>query len=129
MNRPYFALNGLEIVDVVISELKKSMLTSGNFPVNKTFPEVSWKWSIEFEVYPSEPKFMHHKHEGREFKDEPRIGPNKVTIEGGREGVGKTVAPDKVRIEEGLKLSKPVTKRNVGTVDELVDSLEQTQKR
>lgn len=128
MNRPYFALNGHEIVDVVISELKKSMLASGSFPIHKTFPEVSWKWSIEFEVYPSEPKVMKHQMEGREFKDEPRIGPKQVTLEGGREDVGKAIAPDKVRVEEGLKLAKPVTKRNVGTVDELVDSLEQTQK-
>ena len=128
MNRPYFALNGYEIIDVVLSELKKSMLASGQFPIHKTFPEVSWKWSIEFQVYPSEPKVMKYKHEGREFKDEPRLGPKQVTLEGGREDVGKTIAPDRVRVEEGLKLAKPVTKRNVGTVDELVDSLEQTQK-
>lgn len=124
MSRPYYALNGREIIEVVTGEVKQYMEKSGDFPAHRTFPEVSWKWQIEFTVYPAEPPSVKVKGEGLTRADDPKGEPVPVKLEGGRGGIGKSVAPDQVRVEAGIPLSKPVTKAGMGTVDELMKSLE-----
>ena len=124
MNRPYYALTGPELIDVIVAEFRKKAEASGYFPLNKTFPQVSWDFTCEVELYPAEPpKYVVHV-AGSEKREGRVAEAIKGTISGGRKDVGKVIAPDQVRVEAGMKISKPVTKPGMGTIDELVDSIQ-----
>lgn len=133
MNRPYFALTGPELIEAIISEFRRKAAESGMFPLNKTFPQVSWHWECEVELYPAEPptfKVMTAEEMRADVEEDIRKGlislgpPRRGKIKGGRKDVGKTVPPDQVRSEEGMRMSKPVLKPGVGVVDELVDAIQ-----
>ena len=124
MSRPYYALNGNEVVEIIRSEVERALEASGKFGIAKTFPQVSWKWTLEMDVYPSEPRQFEIKVEGKKKASDPVPGlePLHMMIEGGREDIGKKISPDQVRKEEGIPLLHPVQKKG-GIVDELMDSL------
>jgi len=122
MKRPYYALNGNEIIDVILSEVRKSLEASGKFGIAKTFPQVSWNWRLEMDVYPSEPSKFEVSATGGKKTGETTLEPLSVALEGGKDGVGVKIAPDQVRSDEGLQLMQPVQKKG-GIVDELMDSL------
>lgn len=122
MARPYYALNGKEVVEIIKNEVEAALNASGKFGVAKTFPQVSWKWTLEMEVYPSEPKQFEVKTSGTKKVSEPALEPLSVILEGGKQGIGETVSPDQVRKDEGIPLMQPVAKKG-GIVDELMDSL------
>ena len=131
MARQYYALNGHEIVDDICAKVKEKLLNSGEFSISRCFPVVTWSFEMTMEVYPAVyPKTI--KGEGRQTTKDPKgneieesMGePKHVEIETGRVNVGKDVAPDQVRVESGLRMPKAVTKRGMGTVDEMVESLD-----
>lgn len=123
MPRPYYALNGDEVVEIIKKEVERSMLNSGKFGISRSFPQVSWKWTLEMDVYPSEPPTSKIETKGTKKVSEPNDRPELVVLEDGKEGIGEKISPDQVRVDEGLKMPNPVQKKGAGIVDELLDSL------
>jgi hypothetical protein len=113
------ALNGLEVPEVILNEVRRAFEQYPDFAQHITFPRVSWKWRLEMEVYPREPALIRIESEGQsglaEFAPEPGEKARRICFVGERE----VTAPDQVRDEEGLAVSQP-RRTPLGIVDEAV---------
>lgn len=122
MPRPYYALNGQEIIEIIKAEVELAMNNTGKFTLARAYPQVSWKWKLEMEVYPAEPSKFEVESHGHKKVSDPKHAAEKLSVEGGRTGIGESVSPDQVRVESKMPLMHPVAKKT-GIVDELMDSL------
>ena len=123
---PYNALNGQELKKIVLAEVERAIDNSGLFHISRTFPVVDWSWNLKIKAYPQEPAEEEIGLSRREaVAPVPDHGQTvEEELKGGREEVGKAVAPDAVRTEEKLPVPKPQERPGVGIVDSILNLVE-----
>ncbi|MFH1741008.1 MAG: hypothetical protein ABIH23_18555 [bacterium] len=122
---PYNALNGHELKKIVLREVERAMDNSGIFHISRTFPVVDWNWTLKIKAYPQEPaedEVGVSRHEA--VGPVPDHGQSvEEELKGGREEVGKAVAPNAVRTEEDLPVPKPQERPGIGIVDSILGAV------
>jgi hypothetical protein len=53
--RPYNALNGIEIREIILSEIKRQLENDFRFRQNVAYPLISWSWKLAVNAYPLDP--------------------------------------------------------------------------
>jgi hypothetical protein len=53
--KPYNALNGREVMEIILSEMRRQLEADTRFTQHNTYPLVSWQWKLAVNVYPNEP--------------------------------------------------------------------------
>jgi len=133
--RPYNALNGLELKQVILKQIETHLDATGEFMAGVTFPCVDISWNVSLKVYPKEnPHIEAHgeiseKVEGFNPRNrkpvELELAQNTLGI--GAQVVGDPakenvelrpgVSPDTMRTEAGLPVLKPELTKAAGMVE------------
>jgi hypothetical protein len=69
--RAYNALNGREVIEILLTELRRQLEADTRFSQHQTFPLVAWEWKCAINQYPNEPA-----------KFEVHVGPRNITAAG-----------------------------------------------
>ncbi len=121
--RPYNAINGEEFIKIVQNLVGEVLRDSGEFSIAFAFPIIkNLKFELSFDYYPS---FGSPTKEVKAFVPGPpapteAAGPQRISVEGGMEEIGQTVAPDQVRVNHGLGVPTPTRDAAAILVDKLI---------
>jgi hypothetical protein len=53
--KPYNALNGREVMEIILNEMRRQLEADTRFTQHQTYPLISWSWKLAVNVYPNEP--------------------------------------------------------------------------
>ena len=53
--KSFNALNGREVMEIILSEMRRQMEADTRFNQNQAYPLVSWEWKLAMNVYPNDP--------------------------------------------------------------------------
>jgi len=53
--RAFNAINGRELMEILLKEIRTQMEADFHFRVNLTYPLIAWNWKVCVDAYPSEP--------------------------------------------------------------------------
>lgn len=89
-NRPFNALNGLEIKKAILADITNHMNADTRFSQHLSYPLVSWKFALDVDAFPPEIGSFTTKTQGKLSSDNPRPIDDEeeeaehIHIEGGR---------------------------------------------
>lgn len=121
ITRPYNAINGAELAEIILHQMRKKMDDSGHFALQVTYPWIkNLKWTLEFTSYPREP-------ETEKLSGEIPIETGRIPTEpqktyqmtGELQGIGSEVSPDDVREQNEIGVPTPV-RESTGIVERLL---------
>jgi len=106
------ALSGTEIARVIMIEVNRALTDHPDFKPHVTMPQVKWRWTLEMEIYPRDPKELSIevadiiRTEGHDVKGAKA---KKITLSDSRE----VTHPDKTREEtnQPLQSAQPMLRR------------------
>jgi hypothetical protein len=90
--KPYNALNGREIMEIILSEMRRQLEADYRFKQNLTYPLVSWEWKLAMNVYPNEPSSL-----------EAKIGPKTI----GDPNAAETIAEVQIDLGNSRDVTAP----------------------
>lgn len=109
--RVFNALNGTEVKEIILAEIRKAMEGDEQFQKHLTYPKVIWEWKLRVEAHPSQPSEFSQEAQG-EVAVRP-AEPEVVVFQGHRTVTKSTAepeaeAPDEARTAAGLPVPTPV---------------------
>ena len=128
--KPYNALSGKEVKEIILSEMRRQLDADTRFSQHQTFPLVSWTWKLAINVYPNEPSHF-EAHVGPKTIGDPEVAgdPNLAEVQIDLGASRDVTAPagetaDSARRDGGIAVPTPRTVKGPGGNRIVVDAPE-----
>jgi hypothetical protein len=126
--KPYNALNGREVMEIILSQIRRNLEADTRFSQHQTYPLISWRGKVAFNVYPNEPNKFDVDLGGGTLGDpkaaeDPNLKEAQVDIEIGSDvtaPAGQTA--DSARRDAGIAVPTPRTVKGPGGNRMVVDA-------
>lgn len=107
-SKTFSALNGAEIIEIFLKQIREAMEADDSFSSHLTFPVVEGNWRLEFRFYPGRnavtPIVVETAIKAQGQGTLPELG---EPVSGEATGSLITDAPDQARVENGLPVPAP----------------------
>ena len=121
--RVFNALNGQELKDLILADIRKELDADPRIESHLTFPVVEWTWELKIDAYPVAEPHMEIEAKGsvgtEEAVEKARKAQTaeKIIVKGTRKVSPEGQAPDEARAEVGLPISVPTPTKDGVTFD------------